>query len=143
MAIDQRVIDQLLKEAEDIIGGERPAEGSDQSHPGAGPASRDEGSSGLREAGPGGLVVRKLPREDRFAVVDHELITMVIGNGFPELPPCPICCGMRGHVVVQNTAAADFHHEKDEQHLEPDRHGNQKIAGQVVELDLTTGRNCT
>jgi len=24
---------------------------------------------------------------------------------------------------------SDFHHEKDEQHLEPDRHGNQKIAG--------------
>jgi hypothetical protein len=54
---------------------------------------------------------------------------MVTGNGFPELLQCPICGGMRGHVVVQNTAAADFHHEKDEQHLEPDRHGDQKIAG--------------
>jgi len=54
---------------------------------------------------------------------------MVTGNGFPELLRCPICGGMRGHVVVQNTAAADFHNEKDEQHLEPDRHGNQKIAG--------------
>jgi hypothetical protein len=27
----------------------------------------------------------------------------------------PICCGMRSHVVVENTAAADFHDEKDEQ----------------------------
>jgi len=30
---------------------------------------------------------------------------------------------------VQNTTAADFHDQKDEQHLEPDRHRNQKIAG--------------
>ena len=27
----------------------------------------------------------QLPREDRIAVVDQELITMVTGNGFPEL----------------------------------------------------------
>ena len=68
----------------------------------------------------------QLPREDRIAVVDQELITMVIGNGFPALLQCPVWRGMRGHVVVQNTAAADFHHEKDQQHLEPDRHSDQK-----------------
>ena len=54
---------------------------------------------------------------------------MVTGNGFPKLLQCPVCRRMRGHVVVENTAAADFHHEKDEEHLEPDRHSNQKVAG--------------
>ena len=53
---------------------------------------------------------------------------MSLGNGFPELLQCPICGGMRGHVVVQ-TAAADFHNDKDDQHVEPDSHGDQKIAG--------------
>jgi hypothetical protein len=52
------------------------------------------------------------PSEDRIAVVDQELLTMVTGNDSPELLQCPVCGGMRGHVVVQNTAA-DFHHEID------------------------------
>ena len=34
----------------------------------------------------------QLPREDRIAVVDQELITMVTGNGVPELLQRPICC---------------------------------------------------
>ena len=61
--------------------------------------------------------------------MDQELVRMVAWNGFSELLQRPLCGRMRGHVVVENTAAADFHDKKDEQHLEPDSHGNQKVAG--------------
>ena len=54
---------------------------------------------------------------------------MVTGDGFPELLPSPVCGGMRGHLVVENTAAADLHHDEDKQHLESDGYRNQKVTG--------------
>jgi hypothetical protein len=54
---------------------------------------------------------------------------MVAWDGFSELLSRPVCCGMRSHVVMHNTTAADFHDEQHEQHLEPDSHCHQKIAG--------------
>jgi hypothetical protein len=36
---------------------------------------------------------------------------------------------MRGHVVVENTAAANFHHDENHQHPESGRDRNQKVAG--------------
>jgi len=63
--------------------------------------------------------------------MDQKLVMSVIGNGFPKLLQRPICCGMRGQVVVENTAASDFHDEKDEQHLEPASHCNQKSQATI------------
>ena len=71
----------------------------------------------------------QLPWEDRIAVVDRELIRMIARDRFPELLQRPVCGRMRGHVVVENTAAANFHYDENHQHPEPDRNCNQKVAG--------------
>ena len=59
----------------------------------------------------------QLPREDRIAVVDQELIRMVAGDGFPELLQCPVRGWMRSHVVIDNAATPDLHHQKNIKHL--------------------------
>jgi hypothetical protein len=64
----------------------------------------------------------QLPREDRIAIVDQELIRMVARDGFAELLHCPGGGRMSRHVVVEDTPAADFHCEEDIEHLEPSRH---------------------
>jgi hypothetical protein len=54
----------------------------------------------------------QVPRENRIAIMDQELVTSVAGNGFPKLLQRPVCGGMRGHVVVENTATANFHYDE-------------------------------
>jgi len=71
----------------------------------------------------------QLPGEDRIVVVDQELIRMIARDRFPELLQRPVCGRMRGYVVVENAAAANFHHDENQQHLESGRNRNQKVAG--------------
>ena len=40
----------------------------------------------------------------------------------------PICCGIRGHVVVHNTAATEFHCDENIEHLESYGHRHQDVT---------------
>src|SRR3984893_18168053 len=71
----------------------------------------------------------QLRREDRITVMNQELVRTVIRKGFPKLLQRPVCRRMSGHVVMENAAAANLHHEEDKQHLESDRDCNQEITG--------------
>src|SRR3984893_7280510 len=71
----------------------------------------------------------QLRREDRITVMNQELVRTLIRKGFPKLLQRPVCRRMSGHVVVDNEAATNFHHEEHKQHLESDRDCIQEIAG--------------
>jgi hypothetical protein len=58
----------------------------------------------------------QLPREDRIAIVDQELIRMVARDGFAELLHCPGGGRMSRHVVVEDTPAADFQRRRARPH---------------------------
>ena len=51
-----------------------------------------------------------LPREDRIAVMDQELVSIVAGNGFSQLLQRARCGGVCGHVVMENPTAPYLHH---------------------------------
>jgi len=67
-------------------------------------------------------------REDRIAAMDQELVWMVARNGFSELLQRPARRRMRGHVVVENTAARYLHHDENIDHLESGRDRNQEVT---------------
>src|ERR1700730_17125470 len=82
------------------------------------------------------LAVRKRsevlrPARTRRSNHGHESRTGADGHpeGLPETVQRPVCRRMSGHVVMENAAAANLHHEEDKQHLESDRDCNQEITG--------------
>src|ERR1035438_1324562 len=60
--------------------------------------------------------------------MDQELVRMVAWNGFSQLLQCPLCGGMRGHVVMQNATAPYLHHDENIEHPESGRDRNQKVT---------------
>src|ERR1039458_7398662 len=70
----------------------------------------------------------QVPREDRIAVMDQELVRMVAWDGFSQLLQCPLCGGMRGHVVMENTTASYLHHDENIEHPESGRDRHQKVT---------------
>src|ERR1019366_964042 len=70
----------------------------------------------------------QIPREDRIAVMDQELVRMVAWDGFSQLLQRPLCGGMRGHVVMKNPTASYLHHDENIEHPESGRDRNQEVT---------------
>ena len=66
---------------------------------------------------------------------------MIARDRFPKLRQRPVCGWMRGHVEVENTAAANFHYDGNQQHPEPGRNCNQKVAGDNALDMIADGRS--
>ena len=58
----------------------------------------------------------------------QELVRMVAGNGFSQLLQRPLCGGMPGHVVMENTTGPHLHHDENIEHPESGRDRNQEVT---------------
>ena len=67
-------------------------------------------------------------REDRIAVMDHELVRMVEGQALAELLEGSLGNRMRGDVRVQNPPRTDLHGDEDVQRTQRRGHRNHEVT---------------
>jgi hypothetical protein len=71
----------------------------------------------------------KLRGENAITVMDEEAIGMVRRDRFAQLLERPVCCGMRGHIGMEDPARRVFHDDKDLQEAKGRCHHHAEVTG--------------